>query len=202
MSARARWTAWIGGWIGFALLAGWSLAPCGAASGRPAAGSTLERILGPVASLAASVQWARVDFALRRGENARAYAEAETALRLDPADPQGWIFLAHHLLYERGSLLREPDRAQRVLWIQAGLETLARGERASRDPAAILFERGVALAFLASLADEDRVWPESSAEAWDLAAAAFDRSAALGRSGAAEAARLARERAGERRAGR
>jgi hypothetical protein len=198
LSARSRWAAWIAGWIVVALLVAWSVDPIS----RPASGPALERILGPVASLAASVQWARVDFALRRGENARAYAEAETALRLDPERPEGWIFLAHHLLYERGSLLREPDRASRALWIQAGLETLARGERVSSDPAALLFERGVALAFLASLADEDRVWPESSAKAWELAAAAFDRSAALGRTGAAEAAALARERALEPGAGR
>ncbi|HEV8111200.1 MAG TPA: hypothetical protein VGR31_00340 [Planctomycetota bacterium] len=201
MSARNGWAPWIGGWIVVAALVVVALAPRGPREPSGAA-STFERIVGPVASLAASVQWARVDYSLRRGENARAYAEAETALRLDPLAPEGWIFFAHHLLYERASLLREPDARQRVLWIQAGLETLARGERVSRDPAAILFERGVALAYLASLADEDRAWPESSGEAWSLAAAAFDRAAALGRPGAAEAARLARERARDRGPGR
>jgi len=154
----------------------------------------LQRILGPFASLVASIEWARFDFALRRGENAQAYARAETALRLDPSAPEGWIFLAHHLLYERASLLREPQAAARRPWIEAGFEILARGERASRDPGAILFERGVALAFLGSLADEDRAWPASATEAWALAADAFDRSATCGHPGAAEAANLARAR--------
>jgi hypothetical protein len=191
VSPTRAWALWIGGWIAVLALVAWSLAP----GSRARAGSTLERLLGPVASLASSVEWVRVDAALRRGEEARAYAMAETALRIDPSDPEGWIFLAHHLIYERASLQREPDAARRAAWIRAGLETLARGERASRDPAALLFERGVALAFLASLADADRAWPASAEEAWRLAADAFDRAAARGEPRAAEAARLARDRA-------
>jgi hypothetical protein len=191
VSPSRAWALWIGGWIAVLALLASSLAP----ASRARAGSTFERLLGPVASLAASVEWVRVDVALRHGEEARAYAMAETALRIDPSDPEGWIFLAHHLIYERASLLREPDAGRRAAWIRAGLETLARGERESRDPGEILFERGVALAFLGSLADADRAWPASAEEAWTLAADAFDRAAARGEPRAAEAARLARERA-------
>ena len=201
-SLARQWTIWIGGWVVVAALFAWSLAPARSGPDRPPSGSTLERLLGPIASLASSVQWVRVDLALRRGDDARAYALAETALRIDPSDPEGWIFLAHHLFYERGSLLREPDSAERALWIHAGLATLERGERASRDPGSILFERGVDLAFLGSLADEDRAWPASREEAWRLAADAFDRAAAHGQPRAAEAARLARERAPKRQSGR
>ena len=155
----------------------------------------LRRVLGPIASLAADVQWIRVDVALRRADYARGYERAETALALDPEDPAGWIFLAHHLLYERASPAREPDRDARARWIRAGIETLERGERASGDPGEVFFEHGVALAFQASLADEDRAWPESAAEAWELAARAFEGAAAHGTPNASKAAALARERA-------
>lgn len=195
MSPLRQWVLWILGWVAVLALLVLSLGPDGRAAGRSPARSPIERLLGPVASLAASVQWVRVDVALRHGEEARAYAMAETALRIDPSDPEGWIFLAHHLIYERASLLREPDAARRAAWIRAGLETLARGERSSRDPGAILFERGVALAFLGSLEDRDRAWPASAQEAWSLAADAFDRAAAAHHPSAAEAARLARQRA-------
>ena len=160
-------------------------------AGRPA----LRKVLGPVASLAAGVQWVRVDAAIRREDYALAYERAETALALDPEDPAGWIFLAHHFLYERASLSREPDREARARWIHAGIETLERGERASRDPGAVFFEHGVALAFQGSLADGDRTWPESAAEAWNLAARAFETAAEHGAPNASKAAMLARERA-------
>jgi hypothetical protein len=195
MSRRMWMGGWIAGWIVVAALFAWALSPSRSGPDRPRAGSALERLLGPIASLASSAQWVRFDLALRRGDEARAYAMAETALEIDPSDPGGWIFLAHHLFYERGSLLREPDAAERALWIHAGLDTLERGVRLSRDPGALLFERGVALAFLGSLADEDRAWPESRERAWTLAAEAFEEAAARGRVGAAGAAALARERA-------
>ena len=154
----------------------------------------LRRMLGPVASLAAGVQWVRVDLSIRRGDYARAYARAETALALDPEEPAGWILLGHHLIFERGSIEREPDEEARARWIRAGLATLERGERSARDPGPIYFEHGVALAFQGSLDDADRAWPRSAAEAWSLAAEAFDAAAARGIPLAARAASLARER--------
>jgi hypothetical protein len=187
-------TLWLGGVVAAAGLLVASLAGTrGDSSGadRP----VLRRILGPVASLAAGVQWVRVDVAIRREDYARAYERAETALALEPEDSAGWIYLAHHLIYERASLSREPDREARARWIRAGIETLERGERASRDAGEVYFEHGVALAFLGSLADEDRAWPKSAAEAWELAARAFEDAAARGVASATKAAALARERA-------
>lgn len=199
--AGARKLLWASGWLGVAALLAWAVAPeetrsmDGAADGALRPASALERLLGPVAGLAAGVQWVRFDVALARGDTARAYARAESALRLEPGDPRGWIFFAHHLVYERGSVLREPDPAIRARWIEAGLDTLRRGEKETDDPGALLFERGVALAFQASLADEDRAWPRSAAQAWRLAAEAFESAAQLGTLRAAEAAGLARARA-------
>lgn len=198
----ARRLLWWFGWFGVAGLFAWAFVPAKADVARPAATSPIERLLGPVAGLAASVQWVRFDAALRRGDGARAYARAEVALRLDPGEPRGWIFLARHLVYERGSLLREPDRAARARWIEAGLDTLRRGEPLTRDPGVLLFERGVMLAFQASLSDEDRAFPRDRAEAWGLASEAFEAAGAIGTPEAARAAELARERAAQARAGR
>ncbi|MFN0008158.1 MAG: hypothetical protein ACKVXR_09645 [Planctomycetota bacterium] len=186
---------WWSAWIAVAGLFAWAFVPAQADAARRAAGSPVERLLGPVASLAASVQWVRFDAALRRGDTARAYARAEGALRLDPGEPSGWIFLARHLVYERGSLLREPDRDARARWVEAGLDTLRRGEPQARDPGALLFERGVVLAFQASLPDEDRAFPRGETEAWELASEAFAAAAAAGSPDAARAAELARQRA-------
>lgn len=160
-------------------------------------GSLAERLLGPLASFAADIQWVRFDSALRRGETALAYARAESALRLAPGDCGGWIFLAHHFIYERASLAREPDPELRQQWIQAGLDVLDRGERSARDPAEIVFYRGVAFAYFGSLDDQDRIWPASRREAWTRAAEAFERAAELGQGLGAEAGARARELAAE-----
>jgi len=193
---------WWGGWLCVAgLLVGSFLLRAPEAAASPPRSPT-ERLLGSFAGLAASVQWVRFDLALRRGDTARAYARAEVALRLDPGDARGWTFLARHLAYERGSIVREPDRDARARWIEAALETLRRGEPLARDPGSLLFERGVLLAYQASLADEDRAFPRGEAEAWSLAAEAFEAAAAAGAPDAAQAAVLARERAEAARAGR
>ena len=188
----ARLVLWLAGWaaalaLGFACLRELAIA-------RPAgrAPPFLERLLGPVASLAASLEWARSDYALRQGRTAIAYSRAETALRLDPGDPQGWMFLAHHFIYGRAGIDREPDAAARRRWILTGLDVLDRGERSSRDPAALAFERGIACAFLASLPDADRAWPASAKAAWGAAAEAFERAASLGHHRAEAAAARAR----------
>jgi len=186
---------WSGGLAAAALALAAAFAR-GAGRGSEGAGRpVVRRILGPFASVASGLQWIRVDVASRSGDFARAYARAETALDLDPESPAGWIFLAHHLVFERGSISREPDPTARARWIQAGIATLERGERASREPGDVFFEHGVALAFLGSLTDEDRAWPESAASAWDLAARAFEAAAARGTPRAERAAELARERA-------
>jgi len=193
---------WYSAWLGVAGLFVWALAPGEAGGARDRTRSPIERLLGPVAGLAASVQWVRFDAALQRGDTASAYARAEGALRLDPSDPQGWIFLARHLVYERGSIHREPGKDARARWIEAGLATLRRGEEHARDPGALLFERGVVLAYQASLPDADRAWPGDEAEAWSASSDAFAAAAASGTPDAAQAAVLARDRAEQARAGR
>jgi hypothetical protein len=160
-----------------------------------------ERLLGPIADLAANVQWVRVDDALRLGRPELAYARAETALSLAPGDPAGWCYLANHFIYERASELREPDRVARARWIQAGLDVLARGEKLARDPGRVAFRRGTFFVYFALLDDSERAWPGTRREAWLEAAAAFDRAALHGEPMAAEAAAKSRLEAEESNAG-
>lgn len=155
-----------------------------------------ERLLGPIASFAAALQWARVDDALRQGRPEVAYARAEFALDLAPGDPAGWTFFAHHFIYDRASALRESDRSARAQWIQTGLAVLDRGERECAEPGKIAFARAVVFLSFAQQDDADRAWPGTHRDAWLEAARAFERAAEHGEPLAAEAARAARAEAG------
>jgi len=168
-----------------------------AGHGTPAERSLGERLLGPIASFAAALQWARVDDALRLGRPEVAYARAEFALRLAPGDPAGWTFFAHHFIYDRASQLRESDRSVRAHWIQTGLDLLERGERECAEPGKIAFARAVVFLSFAQQDDADRAWPGTRREAWLEASRAFERAAREGEPLAAEAARGARAEAGD-----
>lgn len=159
----------------------------------PRTGSIAERALGPLAPFAAAVQWTRADLALRRGEWTRAYALSESALELDSRTASGWIYLAHHFVFERASLSLEPDRHARERWIRAGLDLLERGAARAEDAGEVWLYRGAVMAFQASLSDEDRAWPASAREAWLGAAENFQRAAEHGHPDAADAEARARE---------
>lgn len=158
-------------------------------SSRPA--SVSERLLGPIANVAASLQWTRVDDAVRLGRPDLACARAEIALDLAPGDTDGWKYLAHHFAFDRGSL-REPDRATRTRWVQAAFDLLERGEHSAREPGKLAFQRGVIFLALAWMSDDERSWPGTSRAAWLEAARAFDRAALAGEPAALEAATAAR----------
>ena len=143
-------------------------------------GSFAERLLGAIAPLAAGVEWVRADSAMRAGRWSSAYARAESALALAPSDPQGWIFLAHHYLYERTSLGRETDLAQRRAWTEIGLATLKRGEERSQRPGEVWFDEGVVYAGLSFLEDDIRPWKGSKREALEHSIAAFEAARVLG----------------------
>lgn len=141
----------------------------------------LVRLLGPIPSLAAGVQWVRFDLALRDGRPELAYAYAGSALALDPRSPGGWLTLARHLVFERGSPSAEPLPAERRRWIRAGLAQLERGEASARTPALLAFVRGTILAeFVAEIPDEELGWPGGRRAALEEARGAFERAAALG----------------------
>ena len=168
------------------------------AAGRDVATRSVgERLLGPIASIAASLQWVRVDDAWNRGRSELADRRAEFALELAPGDPAGWLYYSRHLIYDRASRLREPLAVDRERWVRAGLAVLDRGERECRAPGAMAFQRGVVFLGLAQVDDEDRALPISRREAWTSAAESFERAARAGEPLAREAAELARQRADE-----
>ena len=103
-----------------------------AAKGRPA--DPLGRLMGPFASLLASAEWVRFDLALYEGRPEAAYAHAERALDLDPGAVAGWQYLAHHLIFERGSELEAGSPDERRAWIQAGIERRRKARSTSTPP--------------------------------------------------------------------
>lgn len=165
--------------------------------------SLAERLLGPVAEIAAAVEWVRADAAWARDRIDLYDARAEFALKLAPGDPNGWAYYAHHLVYDRGSPRREfgfgagPDGrlVERGHWIRAGLAVLERGEKVCREPGRLAFRRAIVFLSLAQVDDAERPLPITRQEAWRSAAEAFERAALLGEPLAAEAARGARAEA-------
>ena len=183
MNRRAR----LLGWVGVALLASLSIAMRWRAPHGAPAGSLPLRLLGPIASAAASVQWVRVYAALSEGRTDLALARGETALELDPGATSGWLALAAHMAFERASPEREPSAERRLAWVRAALELAARGEERARDPARVALWRGLVLSKLAR-EDEPLAWPGGARGLWLDAAEHFERASALGSPHGAELA--------------
>lgn len=141
-------------------------------------GSFAVRLLGPVASLAASGQWVRMRHSWTSGRSDLACSQAELALELDPGATAGWAFFASHLAYDRGAPDRERDPAKRALWVKAALEVLARGELTARRPWELAMQRGTILVRVGD-PREELPWPEGTRGAWSEAQAAFERAAEL-----------------------
>lgn len=186
-------------WLGVAALAAsaalfaWSLARA-AHDGRLAR-AWPERLLGPIANVAASLQWVRVDDAWNHGRPGLADRRARFALSLAPDDPAGWLYYGRHLVYDRGSATGEAPREERMRWVRAGIDVLERGERECAHPGPIAFGLAVVYLSMTQYEDGERPCPLTRAEAWRAAAEAFDRAAAAGEPLAREAAAAARERA-------
>lgn len=141
----------------------------------PQAGSS--GFLGPIASLAASVEWVRFDTALSRGRTDLAYERAEHALELDPASTDGWAFFAGHLVFDRGSAEVEHDPERRWEWIRAGLELLQRGELTAREPQRLVLYRALVHAALAESGGSFAFTADQHA---DLARGLFARAGDMG----------------------
>ncbi|MFT7169683.1 MAG: hypothetical protein ACI80K_002822, partial [Paracoccaceae bacterium] len=148
---------------------------------------SIQRALGPLASVLASIEWVRFRIALHAGDTPRAYAIAEGALELDPLSERGWLDYAQHLIFERGSFLENETTEGRRGWIQAGLDVLARGETLTASPGELAFTAGLIRAgFLAAIPDEDLRWPGGPAALMAQGREDLLRSAAAGRKGARE----------------
>ncbi len=151
------------------------------------------RLLGPIATVLASVWWVRYDLALRGGQFETAYARARTALTLDPGAGQGWITLARHMIVDRGALLLEPDYETRLGWIRASLELLEHAQGEARNRHEVAFARGVIFEHLAMHAEE-LGWPPGEEGALRAAAEAFDLAGDWGHTNGHREALALRER--------
>ena len=154
-----------------------------AAKGRPA--DPLGRLMGPFASLLASAEWVRFDLALYEGRPEAAYAHAERALDLDPGAVAGWQYLAHHLIFERGSELEAGSPDERRAWIQAGIERLEEGSQHVDSPADLFLIQALAWSWVA---EQDQAggldWPGGASLARERSNRALNRAAELGHPGA------------------
>ena len=152
-----------------------------------AAMGPVQRALGPLASVAASIEWVRFRAVLRAGDTARAYAIADSALELDPLGQGGWLDYAQHLIFERGSFLENETPEGRRRWIQAGLELLARGETLCSTPGELAFTAGlIRSGYLAGIPDGDLGWPGGPDALLAQGRADLERAVASRRKGAAE----------------
>ena len=138
-------------------------------------GSLASRLLGPVRGVASSVQWIRFDAARRDGHFDLAYARAETALRLDPSSSAGWMLLARHLAFDRGSPGGSASASERLTWLKAGLEILERGKPHVRRPAELALAQASFMAAQAGYAAEDCVWPGGPRVCFEEAARFFEQ---------------------------
>ncbi|MFT5050557.1 MAG: hypothetical protein ACI8QZ_001959 [Chlamydiales bacterium] len=167
-------------------LAGWLVVGCLLLPWRAPAPPTeaqptlIRRLIGPAASLAASVYWIRFDLALRDGEHDRAYVLAERALRLEPSAPAGWHTLARHLIFDRASLESEPDPRRRRAWIEAGLAVFEQGEAATSNPGHLAYLRGTILTLYVAEIAVEIDWPGGAARAESDGLRALDRARTLG----------------------
>ena len=120
----------------------------------------LQRLAGPLGSVAASTQWMRFTLANRSDDGERALGIGRSALGMDPLAPDGWQLLAHHLVFERGSDAESAGTRGRRVWIEAGLDLLEQGATASREPGvtARASRRQFRIAFCQELLRIGRFW--------------------------------------------
>lgn len=187
---KSRTPLYFAGWIAVAALV---LVPRASVDAAWRDEGPLRRLLGPLATFAAGVEWVRFDLALRAGEPELAYARAQTALELDPGAAEGWDLLASHQAFDRAAPEREPEPHARMAWIRAALGTAERGEAVSRDPARLALLQGLILLKVA-FGDPDLAWPGGRRALWEEAAVHLDRAAELGLPFAADLAVKAREK--------
>jgi hypothetical protein len=160
----------------------------------PPGAGPIARWLGPVGSLAASVEWVRWGFAVQHGDASTAYAAAARALALDPVSPKGWLQLGQHLVLERSSPHLEPERSARASWVRRGFDVLRRGEERSSDGPGLAMVQGDLMVFLTARVGLDLEWPGGIDALLAEADGAYTRAAALGHPDAAERRRALAEK--------
>lgn len=145
---------------------------------------SIQRLLGPIASAAASVEWARYMGALDRGDLPRAYGHAARALSLDSRASAGWLTLADHFIFIRASPLEEADAEVRRQWIREGFAVLRSGEDQATSPGVLArYAATLKAAFLADLPEDRLRWPGGPRALLKGAREDLERAAAHGAEG-------------------
>lgn len=152
-----------------------------------AAMGRLQRLAGPLGSVAASTQWMRFTLATRSDDGERALGIGRSALGMDPLAPDGWQLLAHHLVFERGSDAESAGTRGRRVWIEAGLDLLEQGAAASREPGVLLYDLGLVAMYLGTLPPGERPWDGCQAQLVTRAVRAFEGAREAGHRGAPRA---------------
>lgn len=142
----------------------------------------LRRTLGPFGALMASGQWVRFTMHVHRGEDEQAWRAARRALEWDPLPAAGWIHLAEHLWFRRGSAERIPEPNERASWFVAGLEVLDEGIRVSADPSEVALVKARMLGlYLLPLVEDGAVgWPGGVRDVEERTRAALAEALRLG----------------------
>jgi hypothetical protein len=158
----------------------------------------VQRLLGPIASAAASVEWARYMSALDQGDLTRAYGHAARALSLDSRATAGWLTLADHFIFIRASPLEEPAPQVRRQWIREGFAVLRSGEQHATTPGILArYAATLKSAFLADLPDERLRWPGGPRALLGEARADLQRAASHGAAGVEDTLSFIEEREAE-----
>jgi len=150
-------------------------------------------VLGPLAPIAAQVQWVRGHVAARAGNEGRAFALMQSAVELEPRSTAAWIALADQLGLQLASAESGRSGEERAEWLRAALVTLTEGELHARAPARLALHQGLLLMSHAQT-DPDIAWPGGTAQLWLDAADAFEHARDLAEDAAQkEAAAAARD---------
>lgn len=128
--------------------------------------------LGPLAPIAAQVQWLRAHTARNAGHEARAFALMQSALLLEPKSTTAWVTLANQLGLQFASAESGRLPEERAEWLAAAVSLLQEGESIARSPKHLAMHRGLLLMSHAET-DPDLPWPGGLEQLWLDAAEAF-----------------------------
>lgn len=162
-------TRWIGAGLGFLLGAIWLAPSEDLATGH---------LLGPLAPIAAQVQWVRGHAARLAGDQGRAFLLMESAVRFEPRSTTAWITLSNQLGLQLASSESGRSPEERAEWLRAACSVLKQGETYARHPEGLALHRGLLLVSHAET-DPNLAWEGGILGLWSQATEAFERAQKL-----------------------
>ena len=139
-------------------------------------------LAGPLAPLAAQVQWVRAHSALAHGQGARAFVLMRSAVALEPTSPSAWILMANQLGLQLASPESGRPADERAAWLRAALAALEEGQAEVEHPE-VLALHGAILLMSHAETDPDLPWPDATRGLFAEAAAQARQALALAHAG-------------------